>query len=111
MARKNDRRFVVFVIIVVIILIAGFFVFSYRPAAEDKSVPAAPAVPATGQPVPEAQYVSEERLQKCNELGSRLAGQGKTNFIDTCMKYIYKFCFGDAQCGPYQCINNKCEVE
>lgn len=111
MAKKNSSLLPI-IVIVIIVLAVGLFVFSNTKTSSSSK----PQPPAAGQQAEQQQSSapiyspSDTRFQKCSELASRFTGQEKANFIDTCMNYLYKFCFDSSQCGPYQCTNNKCQA-
>ncbi len=99
----------VLAIVIVLVAIAAFLILGRNsPTGQAVSQQDNQQI-QTGQNTQPQQPADDVRLQLCTERSSGLSGQAKTDYISTCMDYLYKVCFSDSQCGPFRCVSNKCQ--
>ena len=108
--------------IIIIIAIAGFiFFYNGSPTGqvtgkttEDMQDIQKPAQNLVQQQIQQPVQVQNQnnadpRYSICDEKSAGTWGEEKTSYMENCMKYLYKLCFSDSECGTFKCLSNRCQ--
>jgi hypothetical protein len=109
MVKRNKHAFFAIAVVIVLVLISAGVMMSSSPTGQ-ATQKAAGQQQLQNSPPPQYQSVDEIRLQECTSLANSHPAGERTAFVPQCMDYLYKFCFDNTQCGPYPCVEHKCQV-